>query len=494
MSIQKKINEPILVVEGDPEQRMSMVQFLTDLGHEVNTASEGDEVNTFCDQLNFDLVILDVSLPGIDGLELIRNIKELNPNLDIMACMEHKDKREFMSTIEAGASDWVAKPIDLNELKAKIERIRLERARNRELAKKNLELEKIKIEMEYIIDSLKIEIRGREGFILTERTQARETFPEIIGNSKKIEKVLDLIRLVADTNSTVLITGETGTGKELIAKAVYAHSSRNNHPFITVNCAALTETLLESELFGHEKGAFTGATKERRGLIEEADGGTLFLDEIAETTPTFQVELLRVLQYGEFKPVGSTQTRQSDIRVIIATNVSLEDKISDGTFREDLYYRLNQFPIALPPLRDRIEDLPMLSQYFLEKSCLEYNRPLVGFSSNVIEKMFRYAWPGNIRELENTVAQAVILAMPPLVELKNMPRLLENLQKHPRKTRLSDMIYAEAKEEFERNYFRTIIERTEGNISAASRLCKVERKHLSGKIKKLGLLIPSKTR
>jgi len=264
-------------------------------------------------------------------------------------------------------------------------------------------------------------------------------------------------------------------------------STRTSFPFVPINCGALTETLLESELFGHERGAFTGAATEKRGLVEEAEGGTLFLDEIGETTPQFQVKLLRVLQEGEFRRVGSTKCKHADIRIIAATNVSLEDNVHNGTFREDLYYRLNQFRIMLPPLRERSNDLLLLSQYFLEMACTEFSKDLVGFSSEVIEKFLRYSWPGNVRELENMVTQAVILSTPPTVELCDVPTLIDKLHKNPRKTRLSDKPFSEAKNEFERKYFQNVLDRAKGNISAASRLSKIDRKQFREKAKKLGI-------
>jgi two-component system response regulator HydG len=294
--------------------------------------------------------------------------------------------------------------------------------------------------------------------------------------------------MVAKTTATVLITGESGTGKELITRAIHSRSGRSRKPLVAINCAALAETLLESELFGHEKGAFTGATLSKRGLIEEADGGTLFLDEISEMPLSFQVKLLRVMQNGEFKRVGSSQTRTADIRTIVATNRPLEPLVQKGTFREDLYHRINQFQIHIPSLRERIEDLSLLSQFFLESACKESRKPLVGFSPTLVQKMHRYSWPGNVRELQSMISQAVILATPPLVELKDMPMLIEKLYKNPRKTRLSDMSYAEAKEEFEKRYFQSLIDRTEGNISAASRMCRVERKHLREKVRSLGIV------
>lgn len=408
MSANSESKGHILVVDDDEQICSMFKQALSNFGYHVEAARDGNEARALTERSKFDVAVIDVHLPDTNGLDLIPEIKSKNSLLEVIVCTGDFRDYDFIGAVKAGASDWVAKPSNLQELLAKVERIRQEQSHLKELSNKNRELEKIKIEMEQVLEGLKEMIRGQEGFILSERVKKREDFPEIIGNTQEIEKVLDLVRLVANTNSAVLITGESGTGKELIARAVHTRSSRAKKPFVPVNCAALTESLLESELFGHNKGAFTGATLTKRGLIEEADGGTLFLDEIGETSPFFQVKLLRVLQEGEFKRVGASHNQTVDLRVITATNTSLEQMIKSRTFREDLYYRINQFHITLPPLRDRIEDLPLLAQYFLEQACLEHSRPLAGFSSTIIEKMFRYSWPGNVRELGNMVSQAVI--------------------------------------------------------------------------------------
>lgn len=478
----------ILVIDDDKEICSLFKNALNSFGYHVEVARNGDEAKYLTKQIKFDVAITDVHLPDTNGLDLIPEMKRNNSLLEIIVCTGDPWGYDFIGAVKAGASDWIAKPSNIQELCAKVERVRKEQGQLRELLKKNRELEKVKIEMEQVLEGLKKMIRGREGFILPERVKKREDFPEIIGNSQEIENVLDLVLLVANTNSTVLITGESGTGKELIARAIHTRSRRAEKPFVAVNCAALTESLLESELFGHTKGAFTGATLTKRGLIEEADHGTLFLDEMGETSPLFQVKLLRVLQEGEFKRVGASRNQTVDLRVIAATNMSLGQMIKSKTFREDLYYRINQFHITLPPLRDRIEDLPLLAQFFLEQACLAHSRPLAGFSSTVIEKMFRYAWPGNIRELENVVSQAVIMASPPLVELKDMLTFIEKLHQNPRKTRLTDKSYAEAKREFESMYLKNILDRAEGNISAASRLANMDRKQLRQKAQKLGIL------
>jgi len=477
----------IIVIDDYDHIRSTFASYLENFGYQVKMAKDGNEAGTLVEENLFDIAILDVCLPDINGLDLLAELKQVQPTLEVIICTGHTENYDFFGAIKAGAADWISKPCKLPELHAKVERIRKEQRHLQELSRKNRELEQIKTETEHVLKGMKTVIQNQDGAEIQKRTKIRDDFPEIIGDSDKIESVLGLVRLVSKTKSSVLITGESGTGKEMIARPIHRLSTRTSFPFVPINCGALTETLLESELFGHERGAFTGAATEKRGLVEEAEGGTLFLDEIGETTPQFQVKLLRVLQEGEFRRVGSTKCKHADIRIIAATNVSLEDNVHNGTFREDLYYRLNQFRIMLPPLRERSNDLLLLSQYFLEMACTEFSKDLVGFSSEVIEKFLRYSWPGNVRELENMVTQAVILATPPTVELCDVPTLIDKLHKNPRKTRLSDKPFSEAKNEFERKYFQNVLDRAKGNISAASRLSKIDRKQFREKAKKLGI-------
>jgi len=477
----------IIVIDDYDHIRSTFASYLENFGYQVKMAKDGTEAKTLVEENIFDIAILDVCLPDINGLDLLAELKQVQPTLEVIICTGHTENYDFFGAIKAGAADWISKPCKLPELHAKVERIRKEQRHLQELSRKNRELEQIKTETEHVLKGMKTVIQNQDGAEIQKRTKIRDDFPEIIGDSDKIESVLGLVRLVSKTKSSVLITGESGTGKEMIARPIHRLSTRTSFPFVPINCGALTETLLESELFGHERGAFTGAATEKRGLVEEAEGGTLFLDEIGETTPQFQVKLLRVLQEGEFRRVGSTKCKHADIRIIAATNVSLEDNVHNGTFREDLYYRLNQFRIMLPPLRERSNDLLLLSQYFLEMACTEFSKDLVGFSSEVIEKFLRYSWPGNVRELENMVTQAVILSTPPTVELCDVPTLIDKLHKNPRKTRLSDKPFSEAKNEFERKYFQNVLDRAKGNISAASRLSKIDRKQFREKAKKLGI-------
>jgi|GEM_PF-592197 DNA-binding NtrC family response regulator len=480
----------ILLAKKDDTLRADYAAYLETLGYVVEQARDGEEIQAICHQMKFDVILLDDHLAGSgNGFHAVSEMNPDNNGPGMIAFIEDMDKFDASKAVAAGISDWVSDRGDHDEFRARLERTIRDLARRQALVQKQRESEKIKMEMEYVLQGLKEIVRGQKGFILPDRVKKREDFPAIIGNSREIEKVLELVRLVAQTNATVLITGESGTGKELITRAIHSQSPRTDHPFVPINCAALSETLLESELFGHEKGAFTGAVASKQGLIAESEGGTLFLDEISEMPLSFQVKLLRVLQYGEYKRVGQSRIQTADIRIVAATNRSLEKMVKDGSFREDLFHRINQFQINVPPLRQRIEDLPMLNQYFLERACREYDRPLVGFSSKLIEKMYRYAWPGNIRELESMVSQSVILAKPPIIELIDMPTLVEKLHKNPRKTRLTDMTYVEAKEAFEKNYFQNVMDRAEGNLSAASRLCRMDRKQLREKVRKLNIVM-----
>jgi len=476
----------LLFIDSDVTILSAFGKELEQCGYRVELACDGDEARTVIKGGNFDVVILDVCLRKDNGSDLVSAIKRANPGVEVILFTGQNGPIDYLEAVETGVSDWLAKPCRHEELLAKVTRIRERQNNFRTMEIKNRELEKIRSEMEQVIDGLKGMVNDESDGAEPRQKADTTDLPRIIGHSKDIEKAIELTRLVADTSSTVLITGESGTGKELFARAVHDLSSRSHLPFISVNCSALPDTLLESELFGHKKGAFTGAITTKRGLIEEADKGTLFLDEIGEMSTVFQAKLLRTLQDGEFKQVGSSQLQIADVRVVVATNRNLEKQVSQGLFREDLYYRVNQFHIGLPPLRERIEDLPLLAHYFLEQASVEYERPLVGFASAVMEKMFRYAWPGNVRELRNMIFQAAILATPPLIELTNMTTLLEKLHRHPRKSRIIDQPYTVAKQDFETRYFKSLLDRAKGNISEASRLSKIDRKHIRTKVKNLG--------
>lgn len=311
----------------------------------------------------------------------------------------------------------------------------------------------------------------------------------IISKDDKMLRIFKVVGKIARTDCPVLIMGESGTGKELIARAIHYNSYRYSQPFMPVNCGALPESLLESELFGHEKGAFTGAIATRKGVFEEAHRGTLFLDEIGETTPFLQVKLLRALQDGEIKRVGAERNIRVDVRIISATNKDLSSAVKrKKEFRDDLYYRLNVATIQIPPLRDRIEDIPLLTDYLIKKNSKKINKKIDAIGSEVMEKFLRYSWPGNVRELENLIETAIIFATPPVIQLQDIPTLQEKIALNHRKTRLIDLPFFEARDAFEKDYLTSLLQRTQNNLSAASKLAQVDRKTIRIKAKRYGLL------
>jgi two-component system response regulator HydG len=310
----------------------------------------------------------------------------------------------------------------------------------------------------------------------------------IVSKNDRMLQIFKLVGKISRTDCPVLIMGESGTGKELIARAIHYNSHRYSQPFMPVNCGALPESLLESELFGHEKGAFTGAITSRKGVFEEASSGTLFLDEIGETTPFLQVKLLRALQDGEIKRVGADKNTKVDARIISASNKDLSRAIKKKEFRDDLFYRLNVATVNLPPLRERIDDIPLLIDFFVKKASKKVGKAIEALSPEVMEKLLRYSWPGNIRELENLIETAVIFATPPTIQLLDIPTLQEKIALHHRKTRVTDLPFFKAREEFERDYLVSLLQRSQYNLSSASKIAKVDRKTIRIKAKRYGLI------
>ena len=386
----EKLN--ILVVEDGQSQREMLRDFLKEEGYPVSEAENGEGALTKLRADHFDLVLTDYRMPGMDGMALLQAAKQLNPEVDVVVMTAFGTVETAVSAMKAGASDYISKPIDLDELKLLIDRI----SGRRTIVRENKLLRK--------------ELKGKA-----------VTPDRIIFRSTAMEEVVNLVGRVAQSRATVLIQGESGTGKELIARLIHDLSPRAQKPMTIVNCAALPETLLESELFGHEKGAFTGASGNRLGRFEEADGGTLFLDEIGELTNTVQVKLLRFLQEREFQRIGGNRTFHSDVRVISATNRDLEDRMKEGEFREDLFYRLNVVGVTIPPLRDRKEDLRPLMDHFLKRFSLENNRKIKGVSSKARDLLMKYNYPGNVRELENILERAVVIARGDYIETADLP-------------------------------------------------------------------------
>jgi DNA-binding NtrC family response regulator len=383
----------LLIVDDEASLRDFLGIVFVEDGWSVETAATLDEGRAALQKNDLDLVLCDLMLPDGSGLELLREIKAQNPSIAVIMITAHTSTKSAVDALKAGAFDYIAKPFDIEELKI-IVRKAVER---KELEDENLHL----------------------------RTALEEkfTFANIIGRSPRMQEIFTIVQRIAKTTSTVLISGESGTGKELIARAIHYNSGRRGK-FVSINCGALPETLLESELFGHERGAFTGAIREKRGLFHEADRGTIFLDEIGETSTAMQIKLLRVLQDRVVRRVGSNTETQIDVRVVAASNQDLTESIKNGTFREDLFYRINVIPIALPALRQRKEDIPLLVDHFIAKFCANLGVPQKKISADAVRAIEKYHWPGNVRELENVIERMIALETSEVLTTKSLPELV----------------------------------------------------------------------
>jgi len=431
----------ILVVDDEAPIREMLQKGLPQMGgFSVEVAQNGLEAVEKIEKDVFDLVLTDLKMPQMGGIELLKTIKGTRPEIMVILMTAYGSIETAVEAMKLGANDYITKPIDFNELL-----IHLTKAQ-----KENLLL--------------------RENRLLRMEVRKKFEFSNIIGKSKKMQEVFSLIEKVSPSNSTVVIYGGSGTGKELVAKAIHYNSPRTDKPFIPFNCSAIPETLVESELFGHTKGAFTGAIQARRGLFEEAYGGTIFLDEISTILPSVQVKLLRVLQEREVMKVGSTERTKIDVRMIAATNEDLEANMKNGKFREDLFYRLHVFPIFLPDLKDRKEDIPLLAYHFLDLYSKENQKPIKGISKEAMNLLLEYHWPGNVRELENAIERGVIMADEDYLTPKDFPKnmiegLLDLIRKGARDRKSLDEIKAE--------YITEILKETDGNKKTASEILKV---------------------
>jgi len=385
--------KPRLLVIDDESGMLSMLSlFFKKEGYEVTTAGSATEGRETASERNYDLVLCDILMPDGNGLDLLREIKAEQPETPVIMMTAYDSNRSAVEAMKIGAAHYITKPFDLDELKILTTRV---------LETRGLETENLRLKREL---------------------EQRYRFKNIIGRGPKMREIFDVIERVAKTHSTVLVRGESGTGKELIARAIHYESPRSEHRFLSINCGALPENLLESELFGHERGAFTGAVREKKGLFQEAHRGTLFLDEIGEMTPSMQVKLLRVLQERRVRRVGGNEEEAVDVRIIAATNQDLQARIEAGDFREDLYYRIDVIPIVLPPLRDRPEDVPLLTEHFNEKFSGEMGLELKSISKEALRCLVEYDWPGNVRELENTIERALALATRDELTPDDLPR------------------------------------------------------------------------
>lgn len=436
----------ILIVDDEKSVRDSLYNWFIDDGYRVEVAENAKKALSILQAECYDIVLADVKMPGMDGLEMLRRIKMLKKDTIVIVMTAFATVNTAVQALKDGAFDYVTKPFDPDDLSHLI--------RN---ATKQIALKE-------------------ENELLRERVTELEHVDDLIGQSEPMRLLLNELANVAQSNSSVIITGESGTGKELIARAIHANSPRKYFPLVTVHCGALTESLLESELFGHEKGAFTGAMFCRKGRFEMADGGTIFLDEIATITPKMQVELLRVLETKSFVRVGGNKEISSDFRVICATNRDLKKMVENGSFREDLFYRLNVVNINVPPLRERNEDIPLLVDFFIKKYCSSMNRPLVSIDETALKRLKEFDFPGNIRELENMVERAIVVGNGRRITVKDLP--IKASDTSPSGESLEDM---------EKQHIRRILESHEWNISKSARALKVDRATLYNKIKKYDL-------
>ena len=444
-----KENARILVVDDEPMVCISLANWLKEENYFVKAVNDGPSAIESLKQDTWDIVLLDYKMPGMDGIEVLRQIKEIAPGTLVLMMTAYASVSNSVQAMKEGAYDYIIKPLDVEELSMNLRKI----TERRQLITENL--------------------------LLRKQLNERHKYENIIGKSPAMQKVFELIRTVADTSATVLITGETGTGKELVARAIHATSSRRYGPFISVCCSALPENLLESELFGFEKGAFTGADHSKKGRFELAHGGTLFLDEIGDVSMKSQVKLLRVLQERSFSRLGATESIDVDVRLITATNQDLVHLVDTSQFRSDLYYRLNVVNINLPPLRARKDDIPLLAEHFMEKYNLEFAKKFNRIERKAMELMLSYHWPGNVRELENVIERAIVIEHGPEIMARSLP-FFERAQPVP-----GEM--PRALEEVEKAHIGKMLEIHNWNVSKAAKVLDIDRTTLHKKIQKFGL-------
>ena len=446
----------ILIVDDEPSHRAMLKTVLTAEGYDVFEADDGGRAVSMVEKQFFNLILMDIRMIKMDGLEAQKRISQISPNIPVIMMTAFGSVDTAVEAMKAGAADYITKPVDIDMLKISIEKA----LSNQQLKEENIRLK--------------------------DRLESNFRFSDIIGKSSPMKQLYETLSLVAPSDASVLISGESGTGKELIANAIHHNSPRKKKPFIKVNCAALPEALLESELFGHEKGAFTGAVAKKKGRFNLADQGSIFLDEIAEMAMPTQAKILRVLQEQEFEPVGGTQTIKVDTRVITATNRVLKDEVESGAFREDLYYRLNVVELNMPPLRERGGDIPLLADHFLKKYAKKNKRRIIGFNPLSMDILMRHDWPGNVRELENVIERAVIMAGGDVIKSTDLP---ESLKKDDidNKTDRIDMSPGRALKDVEKEMILLTLEETGGNRTHASKILGISRRTLQLKLKEYGI-------
>ncbi len=456
MTSQKKPR--ILIVDDDPGHLLAVNTVIRSWGYQVDMAADGKLAVAAVKAKPMDLILMDVRMTHMSGIEALKLIKAYNPSIPVIIMTAYSSVGTAVEALKSGAYDYLIKPLDFEVLKMTIERAS-EHA------------------------GLKEENRA-----LKDQINSDYNLTNIIGGSPAVQKLLEMVATVAPSDATVMISGESGTGKELIARALHYNSLRKEHPLVTVNCAAIAETLLESELFGHEKGAFTGADKRREGRFKQADRGTIFLDEIGETTATMQAKLLRVIQEKEIQRVGGEETLKVDVRIVAATNRDLEKEVDQGKFREDLFYRLNVMPLNVPPLRERSEDIPLLAQHFVQKFAEKNRKSVNGFVPLAMNMLVNYDWPGNVRELENAIERAVILLTGEHITEKQLP--LNITQKYSDADFMLKSVGGNtlmdgtrSLEEIEKEAIGVTLKASQGNKAEAARRLGITRKTLHNKLK-----------
>jgi two-component system response regulator AtoC len=451
------VRASILVVDDDVGVQESFEAVLAK-DYDLHFATQGPEALRVLSTQDVNLVLLDIRMPGMDGMEVLRRIRELNEQTDVIVVTAVKSLKTAVEAIKLGAYDYITKPFDIHEILALIKRV--------------VEKQELMKEVLYLRDEVARDHR----------------FENLVGRNSRMEEIYTLVTRIADNNATVLLNGESGTGKEVLARVIHQQSNRGHRPFVAVNCAAIPSELLESELFGHEKGSFTGAIATKVGKFELATGGSLFLDEVGSMRLDLQAKILRALQEREIERVGGTRTIKIDVRVIAATNRDLKKAVEEGTFREDLYYRLDVVPITLPPLRQRRDDIPLLVEHFIAKYNREFNRRVKGFSAGATAALYQYDWPGNVRELENVIERAVALAQSETISLRELPLdisilgrdMIEDIQK-------AGLSLREARSHFEKQYILNILEKVQWNQTEAARLLGLHRNTLLWKLQRLGI-------
>ena len=445
----------ILVVDDEEVMRESLAAWLREDGYNVDTAMSGHEAVEKARQYDYAIYFIDLKMPGgIDGIETMMNIRKLHADASIIIVTAYATVDTAITAMKEGAQEYIVKPCNPEEISLLVNRI------------------------------IKVKNLQRENSILRKKLSKQYSFHDIVSKSPKMGKIFELVRDIAGLRSTVIIQGESGTGKELIARAIHYSGERSTKPFVGVSCAALPETLLESELFGHEKGSFTGASSQRKGKFEMADGGTLFLDEIGDISPKLQLDLLRVLQERKFYRVGGSEELEVDVRVIAATNVDLDRAVREGRFRDDLFYRLNVISIQIPPLRDRREDIPLLVQNFIERISPELGRKVDGISEGALRILLDHEWPGNVRELENAIERAIVTCKTTLLTDEDLAFLVPVTDQGRAAWNVPSNITLE---EAERHIIAATVQRTRGNIKEAASILGIDRSTLYDRLKKYNM-------